>query len=261
MVFDISGTVMDFGSQAPVEAFVGLFAQHGVAVTPADARAPMGLHKRDHLRAMLSNPYVQDRWLQIHGAPPGDSTIEELYREFPELQKAAIDRHLDLLPGVAETCAALRTRGIRIGSTTGFESGMMDTLRAAAASQGYQPDCWATPDQCGGGRPAPWMMYEISRQLNVYPLSTFVKVGDTPADIAEARNAGGWAVAVTKTGNEIGLSLDELNHLSEDEQAARLRDAREKFIALGAHYTVEGVSDLLPVVDEISSRITKGERP
>lgn len=90
---------------------------------------------------------------------------------------------------------------------------MLAAIVAAAAAQGYEPECWVCPDHCGGCRPAPWMIYHAARQLGVYPLSTFVKVGDTPDDIAEARNAGTWAVAVTRNGNEIGLSQEEWERL------------------------------------------------
>jgi phosphonoacetaldehyde hydrolase len=168
---------------------------------------------------------------------------------------------MDLLPGVAEVTAALRARGIRIGSTTGFEQQMMDGLKAAAKEQGYEPECWVTPDLTGGGRPAPWMMYYAARQLGVYPLRTFVKVGDTPADIGEALNAGAWAVSVVKTGNEIGLSREALAALGEEEREERCRAAREKFAGLGAHYVIDSVAELLPVVDAISERIERGERP
>lgn len=261
VVFDISGTTMDHGSLAPVEAFVTLFSSCQVAVTEEEARAPMGLHKRDHLAAMISSPAIRARWEAAHGATPDAFVLDDLYLRFPPLQQAAIDRHLDVLPGVPEVCAALRSRGIKIGSTTGFESGMMGSLKQVAKQQGYSPDCWMTPDQCGGGRPAPWMMYEVSRRLGVYPLRHFVKVGDTAADIAEARNAGCWAVGITRTGNEVGLSEEGWNRLAAEERSAKLEAAGATLRALGAHYVIEGACDLLPVITEVSQRIARGERP
>jgi phosphonoacetaldehyde hydrolase len=38
VVFDWAGTVVDFGSQAPMGAFVELFASEDVAITVAEAR-------------------------------------------------------------------------------------------------------------------------------------------------------------------------------------------------------------------------------
>lgn len=261
VIFDISGTVMDFGSRGPVAAFVELFARHGVAITEAEARAPMGAHKRDHIAALLANPSIAARWRDRHGSPPTDGTLDGLYRVFGPLQIEVLERHLDLIPGAAEAAATLKARGIRIASTTGFDSNMMSLLKAAAAAQGYEPECWVTPDLVGGGRPAPWMIHYAARHLGLYPVSTFVKVGDTAADIAEARNAGTWAVAAAVTGNEIGLAAAELAALEEADRRRRVETAREKFRALGAHYVIDSVADLIPAIDAISARIEQGEKP
>jgi phosphonoacetaldehyde hydrolase len=261
VIFDISGTVMDHGSRGPVAAFVELFARHGVEITEAEARAPMGKHKLDHVWALLTDAAVRERWRAAHGKFPERSDLEAMYAGFGPLQVEVLRDYMDLLPGVAEVAATLRERGIRIGSTTGFEQEMMDGLKIAAKQQGYEPECWVTPDLTGGGRPAPWMIYYAARQLGVYPLRTFVKVGDTPADIGEALNAGTWAVSVVRTGNEIGLSREALDSLSEQEREERFQAAREKFLALGAHYVIDSVAELLPVIDSISERIERGERP
>lgn len=252
---------MDFGSRAPAAAFTALFAREGVPVSEAEARVPMGAHKRDHIAAILGDPQIAERWRARHGSLPNADALNRLYRQFSALQVEVLNRHLDLLPGVAETAATLRARGIRFASTTGFDSTMIGALIDAAHDQGYEPECWVTPDLTGGGRPAPWMIYHAARQMNVYPLATFVKVGDTPLDIEEARNAGTWAVSVVATGNEIGLSQTELNALPEAERLRRFAAAREKFLALGAHYTIDYASGLMPVIAEISRRIEQGERP
>ncbi|MEZ5399899.1 MAG: phosphonoacetaldehyde hydrolase [Bryobacteraceae bacterium] len=261
VVFDISGTVLDFGSRGPACAFVELFARHGVAITELEARQPMGAHKRDHIEALISHPGIAARWRETHGRWPDSETLDELYVEFGPLQVEVLRDHSGVLPGVAEVAGELRRRGIRIASTTGFDSGMMDELKAAAASQGYAPDVWVTPDLVGAGRPAPWMIFHAARELGVFPLRNFVKVGDTPADIAEALNAGTWAVSVVQTGNEIALSADDLNALPNEERQARFQAARDKFNALGAHYVIGSVAELVPVIEEISARIERGERP
>lgn len=53
VVLDWAGTVIDFGSFAPMGVFVDVFRRFGVDVTIAEARVPMGLPKWDHIDAML----------------------------------------------------------------------------------------------------------------------------------------------------------------------------------------------------------------
>jgi phosphonoacetaldehyde hydrolase len=261
VVFDISGTVMDYGSRGPVAAFIELFARHGVTITEAEARGPMGKHKLDHVWALLSEPSIAGRWEAATGQMPTRATLEEIYAGFGAIQREVLRRHLDLIPGVAGVAAWLRQRGIRIASTTGFEQSMMDDVKAAAREQGYEPEVWVTPDLVGGGRPAPWMMYYAARQLGVYPLSTFVKVGDTAADIGEARNAGTWAVGVVASGNETGLSRAEWDGLPEAERAERFERVGRRFRELGAHAVIGTVAELPAVIEDIGRRLEAGEKP
>lgn len=215
----------------------------------------------DHVWAILTNPDVAERWREVHGKTPDEETLHSIYSGFGALQIEVLKSYLDILPGVADIIAQLRSRGIRFASTTGFESSMMTDVKAAAAAQGYEPEFWVTPDLTGGGRPAPWMIYYAACQLGLYHLHTFVKVGDTKADIGEALNAGTWAVSVVRTGNEIGLSQPELEALSAGDREARFKAAEQRFQAWGAHYIIDSVADLLPVIDQISERIEHGERP
>ena len=261
VIFDISGTTLDYGSRGPVVAFVELFARHGVTVTEAEARKPMGTHKKDHIWTMLTEPSISERWEKANGAPATRAHLDKLYEEFTPLQMEVLTRHCDVIPGVPDVVKQLRCRGIKIANTTGFDTGMMGDLIRLAGEGGYTPDLWVCPDQVGKGRPAPWMAHYAARQLNVYPMSTFVKVGDTLADIEEAHAAGMWAVSVLRHGNEVGLSKEAVEKLSAPELEAAIGGARARLAAKGPHYIIDGTADLIPVVDKISARIARGERP
>lgn len=261
VIFDISGTTLDYGSRGPVLAFVELFARYGVAVSPEEARRPMGTHKKDHIWTMMNEPEIAERWRKANGNLPAKEDVEALYGEFTAIQLEVLKRHCDVIPGVPEVVAELRRRGIKIANTTGFDTGMMVDLIPLAAQGGYTPDLWVCPDLVSKGRPAPWMAFYAAQKLDVYPMSSFVKVGDTPADVAEAHNAGMWAVSVTRSGNEVGLSQDELNALKPMELHERIAAGRARLAACGPHYMIESVADLMPVIDSITARIARGERP
>jgi phosphonoacetaldehyde hydrolase len=261
VLFDISGTVLDYGSRGPVFAFIELFARHGVTVSFEEARRPMGTHKKDHIWAMMSEPEIGQRWQAKHGSLPTKDDVEALYGEFTIIQMEVLKSHCDVIPGVPETVAELRRRGIRIANTTGFDTGMMVDLIPLAKQGGYESELWVCPNLVSKGRPAPWMAFYAAEKLGVYPMSTFVKVGDTPADIAEAHAAGMWSVSVIRSGNEVGLSQRELDALSSEEREQRLTAARARLAVLGPHYIVDSVADLIPIIDQISTRIARGEKP
>ncbi len=261
VIFDLSGTALDYGSRGPVVAFVELFARHGVKVTHAEARGPMGTHKKDHIWSMLTETSISRRWEEANGAKPTREMLDTLYEEFTPLQVEVLKRHCDVIPGVAETVAELRNRGIKIASTTGFDTGMMGDLIRLAAEGGFAPDLFVCPDLVGKGRPAPWMAFYAARQLDIYPMKTFVKLGDTPNDVAEAHAAGMWAVSVVRSGNEVGLSQEELENLPSARRNAVISAARARLAACGPHYLIDSAADLIPVIDEITARLARGDRP
>ena len=261
VIFDISGTILDFGCCGPVAAFVELFARHRVELSTEEARRPMGTHKRDHIWTLLTDPAIAARWETAQGRKPDLELLNELCAEFAPLQTEVVKEYCDLIAGVPLVMAQLRRRQIKVANTTGFESSMIQDLIQQAAQQGYVPDVWVCPDRVGGGRPAPWMMFHAARQMGVYPPATWVKVGDTPADIAEGHSAGAWVVAVVRSGNEVGLPEAELAALPAAEQETRILAAQSRLSACGPHYLIDTVADLIPVLDDISGRIARGETP
>ena len=261
VIFDISGTVLDFGCHGPVAAFIELFARHGVSLSAAEARGPMGAHKRDHIWTLLTEAPIAARWEAANHSRPTQALLEALCAEFARLQAEVLEHHCGVIPGVPEVVSELRRRGIKIANTTGFERCMITNLIPRAAQAGYSPDLWVCPDQVGQGRPAPWMIFHAARELGVYPMRALVKVGDTPADVAEGHAAGTWVVAVVRSGNETGCTEAELAALPLAARVARLEAAQAKLAACGPHYHIDTVADLMPVIDAVSLRIARGECP
>ncbi|HUE69363.1 MAG TPA: phosphonoacetaldehyde hydrolase [Pirellulaceae bacterium] len=255
VIFDWAGTTIDYGSRAPAAVFLEIFRRSGVEISSAEARGPMGRAKRDHIAAILALPRVAAAWLQAHGQAPGVADIDRLYAEFLPLQKEALAQHADVIPGVSEVVAECRRRGLRIGSTTGYTRELMDVIEPLAHQRGFDPDVAICADDVSQGRPAPWMIFRAAEKLNAFPPSAIIAVDDTPVGIEAGRNAGAWTVAVTKSGNSLGLSLAEAAALDPGELKRRIDAAAREFKDLGADYAIESVADLLPVMDDVASRL------
>jgi phosphonoacetaldehyde hydrolase len=261
VILDWAGTTVDHGSRAPARAFVEIFRRSGVAIDEAEARGPMGQAKRDHIASILALPRVAAAWRARHGAPPGAADVDRLYDDFLPLQLASLADHADVIPGVPEVVAECRRRGLKIGGTTGYTRPLMDVLEPIARAHGYRPDASICADDVRRGRPAPWMLFHAAERLGVFPMSGVVAVDDTPVGVEAARNAGAWAVGVTRTGNGLGLSREEVERLDRRELDRRLAGVRGELERAGAHVVVEGVADLMPVLDRIDERLAAGERP
>jgi phosphonoacetaldehyde hydrolase len=261
VIFDWAGTVVDFGSRAPMGAFVEVFARFGVDISIAEARAPMGLPKWDHIRALGDTPRIAEAWRQAKGHDFRDADVDAIYEVFVPLNAEVVCDHAELIPGTAEIVKALRERGMKIGSTTGYTRQIMERLVPLAASQGFAPDNLVCAGDLPSGRPGALMMYRTFLDLEVWPAWSAVKVDDTEPGILEGINAGTWTVGVAASGNAMGLSRDEHDALDADEYLDRYLAAEQRLKRSGAHFVIETVADLIGVVDEIEGRLRRGERP
>jgi phosphonoacetaldehyde hydrolase len=255
LVIDWAGTVVDYGSLAPVRTLQQVFARADLALTEAEARRDMGLPKRDHIQRILAMPRVRDAWTTLRGSTPTEADVDEIYQKFIPLQFSCLLEYSTVIPGVVDAVARFRNRGLKIGTTTGYTREMLDLLVEHSAKAGYKADSNLCPSDVGAGRPHPFMIYENAVRLQVYPMAAIVKIGDTPSDIEEGLNAGTWTVGVAATGNMNGLPLAEFQSLSPADQEARVAEAHAELEKAGAHYVVDSVAQVDPVLDDIDARL------
>ena len=261
VVFDWAGTILDFGSCAPMGAFVRLFEQFGIDLSIAEARGPMGMAKWDHIHALGMLPRIAAQWEMRHGRSFSTADVDHLYEVFTPMNAAVVADFADFIPGALDMVGTLRARGLKIGSTTGYNRPIMEVLAPIAAAGGYAPDNLVCAGDLAEGRPSPLMMYRTFADLGVWPPSTVVKVDDTGVGIAEGLNAGCWTVGVAVSGNALGLTLAEWNALDGPAQGRGRAEAAASLRAAGAHYVIDSVAQLLPVLDTIEAGLRSGRQP
>jgi phosphonoacetaldehyde hydrolase len=261
VIFDWAGTIVDHGCFGPVVAFQDVFVRAGVPLTTAEAREPMGLPKKDHLRAIAAMPAVRDRWEQRHGKPFSEADLEELYAAFTGMQISVLKDHCDVIPGAIDVINGLRSRGVGIGSTTGYVRMMMNEVIPRVEAQGLLVDAVVCADEVAAGRPQPWMAFKAMEYLGVFPPQLCLKVGDTLPDVQEGRSAGMWTVAVTDTGSDLGMTEQELRAMDVDDRRARSADLSRRLTEAGAHYVIPAVRELPALMKMIEERMAQGARP
>lgn len=261
VILDWAGTVVDFGSRAPMGAFVRAFATFGVAIDVADARGPMGMAKWDHIHAVGHVPRVAAAWRARHGRNFSHADVDAIFAVFEPMNVASVVEYGAFIPGALDTLAALKSRGIRVGSTTGYTRPIMEKLLPVAAAGGYAPDIVVCAGDLPAGRPSPLMMWYAMARMGVWPADRVVKVDDTPVGIGEGVAAGTWTVGLALTGNICGCSEAELDALPAADVAAIRARATHEMTAAGADLTIDSIATLPAALDEIEQRIAAGRRP
>jgi phosphonoacetaldehyde hydrolase len=263
VILDWSGTTADAYVVAPAVVFVEVFRRQGVEIAMSEARGPMGLRKDLHIKALTEVPDIRERWKGVHGSYPGQEDVDRMFADFVPLQLECLRQYSGLLPGVAEVTQRLQARGIRIGSTTGFTRPMVDILEEEAAKQGYRPDASVAGDEViHGARPGPFMLYRNLDLLGTYPIQSIVKVDDTVSGVGEALNAGCWGVGVARYSNYMDVDTPELGErLAAEEVVRRVDKTRDILTKAGAHYVIDSIAEIEPVIEDINARLARGERP
>lgn len=261
VILDWAGTVVDHGSRAPMGAFVRAFAEFGVTISIDDARGPMGMAKRDHIKAVGQTPSVDASWQATHGRAMTESDIDKVMAVFEPMNVASVEAHADFIPGALDALATLRRRGIRVGATTGYTRPIMNVLMPIAANSGYLPEITVCAGDLPQGRPSPLMMWHAMAHMGVWPAETVVKVDDTTPGIGEGLNAGTWTVGLALSGNMCGLSAEELAALDDDAKHEIRIKATTAFTDAGADLVIDSLADLPWAIGQINAWLADGRMP
>lgn len=261
VICDWAGTVVDFGSLAPVSAFIDLFAANRIKISREQAREPMGTEKSTHIRQLLSMPAIQQQWQKIYGKESDELDIENLYNQLIPIQIEAIKTHATLISGTKETAKWLEKNNIALAGNTGYSREMLEAMLNICKNQGYAPQLNICAPEVLRGRPAPDMSLYSMMQLGIDNVKACIKVDDTIPGIDEGLNAGMWTVAVAISGNAVGLSFAEWNNLSIEKKYEYRNSAYKTMAASGAHYVIDSIAELPAVIKRINKQLLRGEKP
>ncbi|MBG6436647.1 phosphonoacetaldehyde hydrolase [Pseudomonas aeruginosa] len=260
-ILDWAGTVVDFGSFAPTQIFVEAFAEFGVQVSLEEARGPMGMGKWDHIRTLCDIPAIAERYCAAFGRLPSDDAVTAIYERFMPLQIEKLAEHSALIPGALQAIAALRGMGLKIGSCSGYPAVVMEKVVALAETNGYVADHVVATDEVPNGRPWPAQALANVIALGIDDVAACVKVDDTWPGILEGRRAGMWTVALTCSGNALGLTYEQYKARPAAELERERTRIEQMFEGARPHYLIETIAELPAVVRDINARLARGEMP
>lgn len=252
VIFDWAGTTVDYGSFAPVQAFMDAFREFGITPTVAEVREPMGMLKWNHIHTMMQMNRITQEWVRVTGRMWTRKDVNDIYEKSEQAIFGILDRFSTPKPHVVKTVDLLRSQGIRIGSTTGYTDEMMQIVMPAAKAQGYAPDACFTPNAVNNlGRPLPYMIFRNLEAMRVTGVDCAIKVGDTAADIREGKNAGMISVGVIEGSSVMGLTQEEYEALTEPQKQIQIRRVQKFYEGCGADYVIRDLSQLPALIDRI----------
>lgn len=210
IVFDIAGTTLQDKEDAVATAFSKAMEANGFEFNSTDIKNVMGYKKREAIKMLLQNKkfgaddYLIDR---LH-----DTFIAEINEHY----KTADIREID---GISELFKKLKTRGVIVALNTGFSRSTTDIIinRLGWLDDDLLDGSIAS-DEVVHGRPEPDMIQELSNRYGISDPRQVFKVGDTPSDLLEGKNAGCGKTIGVLYGTHNRSELEEYPHdyLAED---------------------------------------------
>ncbi|ARC55841.1 Phosphonoacetaldehyde hydrolase [Frondihabitans sp. 762G35] len=190
-VFDMAGTTIDDGG-AVYRALSASVSAAGATVDDDDLQTWMGTDKVEAITALL----------RLGGVTPTDELVRSTFAAFTRELAAAYEAEPPTpFPGVVEALGELRSRGIRVALSTGFDRDVATSLlRSLGWTVGPSPDdtvdAVVTTSDVAAGRPAPYLIHHAMELTGVRSVARVLAAGDTLVDLEAARNAGAISVGV-----------------------------------------------------------------
>lgn len=176
ILFDFVGTTVSEKENVIVKCFQQSFVDHGLNVTEDVIQERRGKNKDEMIEDILL----------LYGKKPELSPV--ILRSF----KVHFEKNIDNFsenPDLDDIMQHLKSRKIKVGVGTGLPKDIFTKLLEHLRWERFSLDYISTSGEVGNGRPHPDMILDmmVRLHLNAY---TFLKVGDTVADIQEGKNAG-----------------------------------------------------------------------
>lgn len=188
VVFDIAGTTIQDNNEVE-NCFINAAAQTGLDVKRERVISMMGWSKIRVFETLWKEKFEANN---IDGI---NTRIIHSYDTFKNLLESHyLNNEVIPTTGCIEIFHFLKLQKIKIVLNTGFYRKITDLLleKIGWLKNGKSDiiDYTITSDEVAEGRPSPYMIFKAMELMKVYDVRKVIKIGDTPSDLAEGKNAG-----------------------------------------------------------------------
>ncbi|MHB0954996.1 MAG: phosphonatase-like hydrolase [Pirellulaceae bacterium] len=181
VVFDITGTVIT-NTAAVADALLTALQANGLQIDPEELHPWRGASKRLAIRRLME---------RHASSAPAEERVEKIYADFHDRLRRQFEAEgLNVIAGVEETFAWLRSGGIQLAFNTGFDRDLADMILHTLKWEQGMVDAVVSGDEVAQGRPAPFMIFRAMERVGIVNVRQVAVVGDTTLDLEAGWNGG-----------------------------------------------------------------------
>ena len=195
VMFDLSGTTV-FDDTGVRDCLYKAAQEFELKTTPDEILLHMGTNKIHLYQFLIARERGKNIDFRDFEKIQDPETYELAKKVFDRYQEIMIEHYrtsVKEVPGASDTFRWCHDNGIKVATDTGFHREITEAIMEGLGwLRDGLVDCSVDVEHVPGerGRPAPFMLFYAMSQLDVQSVHEVIKIGDTPADMLEGRNAG-----------------------------------------------------------------------
>lgn len=194
VVFDLSGTTVE-DDNAVAKCMHQAAVENNLDVGLGEFEKSIGTNKIHLFQYMVAKSRGQDVRIEDFEKYDFPDILNEamiMFKRYSEIMLDYYHKNVKAMPGAEDSFRWCREKGIRVATDTGFHSDVNDAIMEGLGwlKNGLVDISVDVEDTGGVGRPAPFMLFHIMKELNIQSVHEVLKIGDTPADLVSGYHAG-----------------------------------------------------------------------
>jgi phosphonatase-like hydrolase len=195
VMFDLSGTTVedDMGVR---DCLYQAAVEYKLETTPEEILINMGTNKIHLYQFLIARQRGRKIDIVDFEREKDPETLDEamkIFKCYSELMVNHYRKNTREIPGASAVFNWCHDHDIKVATDTGFHRDVVDALMEGLGwirdgLVDLAVDVEHIPEE--RGRPAPFMIYYAMTKLDIQSVHEVIKIGDTPADMLEGRNAG-----------------------------------------------------------------------
>lgn len=244
VIFNLTGTLIDHGGQAPMTAIKSGFLAYGIYVPRHIIREFAGQTMCNQVKLICENTTVREQWDTINNRPFKKSDINMITNKAYWELAENIKTHAQLIDGAAALTQALKDSNVKIGITSEYGYHMTHSILPCLISQGLEYDnivCIDQHEQPTETILATW----FDKSTGYIKNREYLKIGSTDLDIWEGLVTGIHTCNMVDSSQQMGLTKQQLNKIIPEKYNFKASEIIKRWERINCNYHAKTVGDIV----------------
>jgi phosphonoacetaldehyde hydrolase len=261
LIINITGILADCGWTYHRNAISEVFEERGIKLKDTYIVNTCGLPLNQQIRKIINNKNTLKEWIKQLKSKPNEDSINEISLAVNRKIISATDKEDYMIDEMVKRVNKLFKKGYIIALTSEYDRETSTVIENKLKSNKCNFHKLYTYNSYIAPFPHPFVCYQTAIDFNIFPMQTFLRVGDTQHHNLESFFAGTWSVSVLKTGVFSGLNKNRLKKRGILKIDKKSKSISKKLKKSGAHYTINTLDEIMWVIEDINYRLSRQELP